>query len=305
MSGPRPGLCVLLVLTACAGQAELTAEDLAALQERIAVLEAQNEDLEERVQAFEASEDLDALEARVGAAEEAIVTLGETCATDEDLAALGETLDAQQDQLGSLETDLATTDASLALLGDSVSSLSEQLSSLSAEVAALVADYSMAELAAYLPSLDDLFSVVSVDTAGDLLSVSAALYVSGEADFDATLSATDNLYGPTLNWRNCDGETYDCTPIECLEECVEHGERMATKENIYAWALKGDDFCEWVWYVDVDDEDYVYRGYPMYTNQTTPGCGTIGTGDMPRIEGGYPNAWDTDTEQSCACVSTI
>ncbi|MFH1466228.1 MAG: hypothetical protein ABIO70_17720 [Pseudomonadota bacterium] len=167
----------------------------------------------------------------------------------------------------------------------------------------LVVDYELAGLQGHLPDLDGLFTLLEVDSAAALLTLDADLDVTGAASVSETLEVADNITGENLVFRQCDGGTYLCTPMECLQECIDHGERMATEDELYAYASAGLNHCGYVWHLDSANLDYPVRGYPMYSNRTTSGCGSTGTGDIPRIVGKSVGTWADTTSVDCACAT--
>jgi hypothetical protein len=89
--------------------------------------------------------------------------------------------------------------------------------------------------------------------------------------------------------------------MACLALCQANGERMATTGEALAWASKGQNSCAYMWMIDPSSPYNPMRGYPMYSNRTTPGCGSTHTGDVPRLEGLGAATWDSTSEYNCGC----
>jgi hypothetical protein len=106
---------------------------------------------------------------------------------------------------------------------------------------------------------------------------------------------------PPLHFLNCGGH-YQCTPKMCLEKCISLGLRMATYDEVYAWASQGNDHCVRMWMLDSQHLGQVYASYPMYKNNTNPGCGTTNTGNIPRMEWIGVTDWNSEDKWDCACA---
>ena len=94
----------------------------------------------------------------------------------------------------------------------------------------------------YVPDLDDLFSTVTVD--GVNIEIAGSLDVSSY------------IHGSTVRFRNC-GSTYTCTPKQCLALCQANGERMATANEVLAYASSGNQACAHMWMVDDENPNTV------------------------------------------------
>lgn len=108
------------------------------------------------------------------------------------------------------------------------------------------------------------------------------------------------VVGEHLNFVQCGGR-YLCTPRDCLAKCISLGMRMATYSEVYAWASGGKDHCAYMWMLR--PENGLYRAYPMYVNQTKPNCGSLNTGNIPRMEGNEKHNWKSNAKADCACSS--
>ena len=79
---------------------------------------------------------------------------------------------------------------------------------------------------------------------------------------------------------------------------------MAAFAEVFAWASGGRDHCAYMWMLRSDMHPGVVRAYPMYHNQTKPNCGTLNTGDIPRMEGYMEVKWTyEENKYNCACSS--
>ena len=135
----------------------------------------------------------------------------------------------------------------------------------------------------------------SIGEASETISIPGNLSVGG----DITLGGAMN----NLSFRKCDGGDYNCSPAECLALCIENGERMALIDEVFAWASAGNDSCAYMWMLDRNNIGGAVFGYPMYTNQTASNCGSLNTGNVPRIEGFGTAAWtSTEYQWNCACA---
>jgi hypothetical protein len=106
---------------------------------------------------------------------------------------------------------------------------------------------------------------------------------------------------PQLHFLNC-GKTYTCTPKMCLDKCISLGLRMATFDEVYAWASQRKQRCVWMWMLHSQEPGKVYRSFPMYYNQTTGGCGATNTGNIPRMVEPIVVDWHSDDKYDCACA---
>ena len=143
----------------------------------------------------------------------------------------------------------------------------------------------------HIGDLADLFRYLTVDTDSNTITISGA-----------DVHFAQKFYGNNLTFRNC-GDTYSCTPRECLDLCADHGERMAFVDEVYAFASEKRHRCAHMWMLDRNNLDQPVSGYPMYANRTTSGCGRRNTGDIPRIEALSVDNWDSTREFDCACAT--
>jgi len=106
-----------------------------------------------------------------------------------------------------------------------------------------------------------------------------------------------------LQFLDCGG-TYTCTPRMCLEKCISLGLRMATYDEVYAWASAGKSYCAYMWMLNSQFPDKAYRGYPMYVQNPNGGCGRTNLKNIPRIEISGKNDfdWDSSVKADCACA---
>jgi hypothetical protein len=102
--------------------------------------------------------------------------------------------------------------------------------------------------------------------------------------------------------KDKDGEHYKATPLDCVEVCTSLGGRMATLAEMYAHASSKADICAWMWVLDNNNIGKVARGYPMYNNRTSSGCGPLNTGNVPRVVSPQVNLpWSTADKFDCGC----
>ena len=139
-------------------------------------------------------------------------------------------------------------------------------------------------------------------TVGGNASVGGNLAVDGRVT--APSFQGGDIRGMNLLFTNCSGR-YQCTPKMCLELCIANGMRMATSDEVYAWASQGKDHCEYMWMLNSAYMGKVYHAFPMYTNRTTPDCGTLNTGNIPRLEGTGVDGWDSTARYNCACAGIM
>jgi len=114
------------------------------------------------------------------------------------------------------------------------------------------------------------------------------------------LRSGGQVVGEHLKFVQCGGR-YLCTPLACLKKCQELGMRMATYSEVYAWASGGKNRCNYMWMLH--PEKGLYKAYPMYSNQTKPNCGSLNTGNIPRMEGNEKHGWKSNAKADCACSS--
>ena len=77
---------------------------------------------------------------------------------------------------------------------------------------------------------------------------------------------------------------------------------MATVPEMYAYASGKNSQCAYMWVLDDQNAGMVARGYPMYNNKTTSGCGSVNTGDVPRVEELLRNqSWTSTVKYDCGC----
>ncbi len=111
-----------------------------------------------------------------------------------------------------------------------------------------------------------------------------------------------SLKSPQLQFFDCGG-TYTCTPRMCLDKCISLGLRMATYDEVHAWASAGKDYCGHIWKLDSQHPDRVSFSFPMYSNlPKLGGCGRSNTGNIPRLEGEKLYDWDSTKKANCACA---
>jgi len=89
------------------------------------------------------------------------------------------------------------------------------------------------------------------------------------------------LNSPQLRFLRCGG--LYCTPRMCLNKCISLGLRMATYDELYAWASAGKSECAGMWMLNSKFPDKVYQGYPMYVHNPAGGCGRTNLKNIPRI----------------------
>jgi len=106
---------------------------------------------------------------------------------------------------------------------------------------------------------------------------------------------------PPLHFMKC-GKTYTCTPKMCLEKCISLGLRMATYDEVYAWASQGKDHCARMWMLHSQHPGKVYGSFPMYHDYPRGGCGGTNTGNIPRMEGSDVVDWNSEEKLNCACA---
>lgn len=208
-------------------------------------------------------------------------------------------LDANTADLVALESVVGIHDATLVVhnvdidtLEDDVASNAAAIGANSTAVAAVEADVSAIQ-SNYLPPLDDLLLYVSADPATDTVTVA-----QGDLVVDGRTFSDD------LTLRRCDDTLYACTPMECLDACAANGERIATTDEVLAWAAKGNQACQWAWMIDRNNPSVPVYSYPMFNNRVNPGCGPLNTGNVPRFgEGPFTSTWGTAQQFNCACTS--
>jgi len=287
-----------------------TDADLATLQATVSGLDA----------TYATDTDLAALQTTVSG-------LDATYATDTDLAALQTTVSGLD---ATYATDTALHDVMDALsyemanfaLESDLDPILEQIDEIQAALPSVewveATDAWLRSLEEYTVLLTDIamdhentllamrpfFALVRIDEADDeRIVVDGDLQVAGEGDFSGNLTTEQMLAGDNFFVTTCTGTTYDCTPTDCLDQCISQGARMATADDLLAWVSSGQDWCYGLWYLDSSDPSHVYRGVPLYHDAATTGCGTSGTGDVPRIDGATAESWTTTTKQSCGCAS--
>lgn len=107
---------------------------------------------------------------------------------------------------------------------------------------------------------------------------------------------------PRLKFIEREAKTYNATPRQCIEECARIGLRMATKDEILAWASGKKQRCASIWMIDSSNPDKVLGGYPMFEDRTDVKCGRKDTGERPRLEGLQLDEWDSSALRDCACA---
>jgi len=139
-------------------------------------------------------------------------------------------------------------------------------------------------------------------------SIGGNASVGGNLTVGGRLTASSfqggEISGTNLLFTDCNGR-YQCTPKMCLELCIANGMRMATANEVYAWASQGKDHCEYMWMLNSAYIGKAYLAYPMYSNRTAPGCGTLNTGNIPRLEGSGVYNWDSGDRYNCACAGIM
>ncbi len=131
--------------------------------------------------------------------------------------------------------------------------------------------------------------------------------IQNTADIDS-VAVDQHLYTKRLQFHQCGGTSYNCTPMECLALCQANGERMAFTDEVLARASEGQNLCSFHWMIERTangQDSFPVSAYPMYSNRTTSGCGPLNTGDVPRL-GGYwkpSNDWASTSTYNCACAT--
>lgn len=202
-------------------------------------------------------------------------------------------LDALAADVVDLENTVGFHDAAIVGLQGDVTSAQSDLAALQSQV-----DQNTVDLAAIqtnlVPPVEDLLVYLSADTSTDTVSLTAG-----------DLAVDGRVLSDNLSFRRCGGY-YQCTPLLCLAECQANGERMATTDEVLAWASRGQDRCEYLWMLDRNNPLVPVRSFPMYTNQVNQGCGALNTGNEPRLAVGpiLATGWDDPTSNSnCACAA--
>lgn len=204
---------------------------------------------------------------------------------DAALAALQAKDAAHDTAIAGLQSKDATHDAAIAGLQSTSGAHDAAIAALEADVAAIETNI--------VGPVEDLLIYLSADTNTDTVNISGA-----------DLAVDGRIFGEDLTFRQCPGGQYQCTPRACLDLCAANGERMATVEEALIWASRKQDKCQWQWMLDRDNPAIPVRGFPMYFNRTTGGCGAINTGDVPRVVGPLlGTGWDDTTLASCACAA--
>jgi len=192
-------------------------------------------------------------------------------------------------------TDLAVLQGEIAVNTAAIVASNTTISANASDVAAITADY--------LPWIDDVSTYLDADTTNAKIEIAGA-----GLDVDNGISTGMQFSGKSVNFRTCTGGTYSCTPTACMSLCQSNDERMAFVDEIYAWASLGQSRCAYAWMLQWDAAAGVAelaKGYPMYNNRTTSGCGTTNTGNVPRIEGfsAVGASWNATSTYDCACAT--
>ncbi len=124
----------------------------------------------------------------------------------------------------------------------------------------------------------------------------------GTTNPKAKLDVNGSIRGNNLHFLKCGGVLYHCTPRMCLDLCIKKGLRMATYDEVYAWASTGKDHCAYMWMLHSQHPDKVFRSFPMYNNRTSSGCGRINTGNIPRMAAVGVFDWNSTHKYNCACA---
>jgi hypothetical protein len=128
---------------------------------------------------------------------------------------------------------------------------------------------------------------------------------NGKVGIDTTpqhkLDVNGSIRGNNLHFLRCGGR-YKCTPRMCLDLCIKKGLRMATYDEVYAWASTGKNHCKYMWMLHSQHPNKVFSAYPMYNNRTSGGCGRPNTGNIPRMEGINVFDWNSSQKSDCACA---
>jgi hypothetical protein len=124
----------------------------------------------------------------------------------------------------------------------------------------------------------------------------------GTTNPKAKLDVNGSIRGNNLHFLRCGGVNYNCNPRMCLDLCIKKGLRMATYDEVYAWASTGKDHCAYMWMLHSQHPKKVFRGFPMYNNRTLDGCGGMNTGNIPRMSGVGVFDWDSTIKYDCACA---
>ena len=101
---------------------------------------------------------------------------------------------------------------------------------------------------------------------------------AAKLDVAGRIRTTGNVY-----WNECGGR-YLCSPMACYNLCKSNGDRMASQEEVYSIALRGNDSCAYGWYYYLNQADgamHYASGYPM-GNGSLAGCGG-GVAGTPRL----------------------
>jgi hypothetical protein len=115
------------------------------------------------------------------------------------------------------------------------------------------------------------------------------------------LDVNGSIRGNNLHFLRCGGR-YKCTPRMCLDLCIKKGLRMATYDEVYAWASTGKNHCAHMWMLHSQHPNKVFMSYPMYNNMTSSGCGSLNTGNIPRMVGINTFDWNSNRKYDCACA---
>lgn len=129
-------------------------------------------------------------------------------------------------------------------------------------------------------------------------TVTGAMTVTGTATVGG-LSTTGKISGETVSFRNCGG-SYTCTPRQCAALCQANNERMATVDEMLAYAASGRDYCGYVWMLDAAAPTEVRSGYPMW-GLGSGGCGGTVAFAHPRIVALSSEPWSSTGLRDCAC----
>lgn len=116
------------------------------------------------------------------------------------------------------------------------------------------------------------------------------------------LDVNGSIRGNNLHFLRCRGVRYNCTPRMCLDLCIKKGLRMATYDEVYAWASTGKNHCKYMWMLHSQHPNKVFGAFPMYKNRTSGGCGRTNTGNIPRMEGINVFDWNSSQKYDCACA---
>ncbi|MDD1419921.1 hypothetical protein MEO40_12420 [Dolichospermum sp. ST_sed1] len=113
------------------------------------------------------------------------------------------------------------------------------------------------------------------------------------------LSGNNATAGNAVSFHYCDNARYACSPSKCVSTCQAQGKRMATRDEVFTVALRGENSCRYVWMADGNKAHVVISGYPMYNYQ---GSGCVNTYSTPILASVSEHSWDSNQRFDCACA---